>query len=487
MNNHFEFVEYIKKASSYFRDLSKPSVVPIISHLDADGISACAILNRAFMREGIPFQNTILPQLTENDIIALKDHEEPLLCFTDFGSGQVELIRKHLPDKKILILDHHELPTSETQKFTQGTLPSFETDHITHVNPHFFDIDGGSEISGSGVVYLFAKALDKENQDMAHIAVVGALGDVQEKDGALISMNKLILDDALESGRMEVKHDLKFYGVQSRTLPKILSSTTDPYFPMVSNNEPRAIQFLHEIGIDPIKDNEWKYLRDLNDAEKEKLIVELIKIRSALEDPEDIFGNYYLLTEENEGTPFRDGKEFATLLNSCGRIDKADDGIGACLNIPDYKEQALANSKEYKGYITKALRWFSSNKNNQETIHEADTYMIINAGNEILNTIIGTMISILTKSGRYPPGYIMLSMARAPNNVTKVSIRRVEKAPDDTEHKEPEKTLKEVIEQICTIAGGEFGGHDNAAGALIDTDTEEPFIKAARDVLDSLE
>jgi len=487
MDNHFDFLEYTKKASNYFADLAKPSVVPIISHLDADGISACAILNRAFMREGIPFKNTILPQLTENDIIALKSYDEPFLCFTDFGSGQIELIRKHLSDKRILILDHHELPTSEMERFTQGTLASFETDTITHVNPHFFDIDGGSEISGSGVVYLFSKSLNKANQDMAHIAVVGALGDVQEKDGNLISMNKLILDDALQSERMELKHDLKFYGVQSRTLPKILSSTTDPYFPMISNNESRAIQFLHEIGIDPIQNNEWKYLRDLTEKEKEKLIVELIKIRSALENPEDIFGNYYILTEETQGTPYRDGKEFATLLNSCGRIDKAEDGIGACLNIPEYKQQALENSKEYKGYITKALRWFSSNKDKADMIYETDSYMIINAGHEILNTIIGTMISILTKSGRYPPGYIMLSMARAPNNVTKVSIRRVEKTPDDTINKEPEKTLKEMIQEICTIAGGEYGGHDNAAGALIDTDTEESFIKTAQKVLDSLE
>lgn len=467
--------------------LEKPDTIPIVSHLDADGISACAILNQAFMREGIPFKNTILPQLTENDINTIAQWEEPVLCFTDFGSGQIELIRKHLPNKTILILDHHELPTSETEQYTPPQTNTFTDDSIIHVNPHFFGIDGGAEISGSGVVYLFAKALQKTNIDMAHIAIVGALGDVQEKEGQLISLNKLILDDALESKMLELKHDLKLYGVQTRHLPRVLSSTTDPYFPMISNNESRAIQFLHEIGIDPIKEGGWIFLRDLSEEQKERLIIELIKMRDALEDPQDIFGNYYILTNQEKGTPFRDAKEFATLLNSCGRIDKAEDGIGACLNIDEFKRQALDNSKEYKSYITHALRWFSSNKKNTDFIHTSDTYMIINAGSEILSTIIGTMISILTKSGKYPPGFIMLSMAQAPHNVTKVSIRRVQEQSTQGENETPTTTLKEVIEQICTRAGGEFGGHDNAAGALIDTSSEEEFIAIAKEVLDSLE
>ena len=51
------------------------------------------------------------------------------------------------------------------------------------MNPHLFDIDGSTEISGAGVVYLFCKALDGKNKDMAHIAIVGAIGDIQEDKG----------------------------------------------------------------------------------------------------------------------------------------------------------------------------------------------------------------------------------------------------------------------------------------------------------------
>ena len=47
--------------------------------------------------------------------------------------------------------------------------------------PHLFGIDGGKEISGAGVVFRFACAVDKSMEDFAHIAIIGAHGDMQEK------------------------------------------------------------------------------------------------------------------------------------------------------------------------------------------------------------------------------------------------------------------------------------------------------------------
>ena len=39
-----------------------------------------------------------------------------------------------------------------------------------------------------------------------------------------------------------------------------------------------------------------------------------------------LIGEVYILEKEEEGTELHDSKEFATLLNSCGRYDKAEVG-----------------------------------------------------------------------------------------------------------------------------------------------------------------
>jgi nanoRNase/pAp phosphatase (c-di-AMP/oligoRNAs hydrolase) len=43
--------------------------------------------------------------------------------------------------------------------------------------------------------------------------------------------------------------------------------------------------------------------------------------------------------------------------------------------------------------------------------------------------------------------------------------------------------LRDVIKEIVDKVGGEAGGHKYAAGALIETEKEEEFLKAAKEVL----
>ena len=45
-----------------------------------------------------------------------------------------------------------------------------------------------------------------------------------------------------------------------------------------------------------------------------------------------------------------------------------------------------------------------------------------------------------------------------------------------------DKDLTEVIRDIVSVAGGEAGGHMNAAGAMITTANEEAFIETAKNV-----
>jgi len=101
--------------------------------------------------------------------------------------------------------------------------------------------------------------------------------------------------------------------------------------------------------------------------------------------------------------------------------------------------------------------------------------VIINAQDNIISTMIGTMLSMLSKSKEFEDGTLMLGMAQAVDNTTKVSLRV---AGNDNK-----VDLTEIMKEIVERAGGEAGGHMNAAGAVIETENEEIFADAAKDVL----
>ncbi len=67
------------------------------------------------------------------------------------------------------------------------------------LNPHLYGIDGATDVSGSGVAYFAAKALNPANVDLAPIALVGALGDMQDKyeQRSLKGLNEIIVNDAV--------------------------------------------------------------------------------------------------------------------------------------------------------------------------------------------------------------------------------------------------------------------------------------------------
>ncbi len=455
-----DFFKKIEQAAVAFKKTKKDETVRVISHLDADGICASSIMIKTLNRLNRKHSVSIIHQLSEDFLKELSKESYNLYIFTDLGSGQIPLIKKYLDGKTVFVLDHHK-PSEE------------ESDDIVHVNPNFFGIEGSKEISGAGVVFLFCKSIDEKNQDLAHLAVIGAIGDVQENKG-FTKINKDILDIAVKNNKIKIERNLRLFGITTRPIHKVLEYSSDPYIPRISGSESNAIQFLHKLGIEPKEGNKWKTFNDLTGDEKKKLISAIIMERIEEENPEDVFGNIYLLTEE-ENPSISEAREFSTLLNSCGRMDKASLGIGVCLNDKKMKEKAIRNLIDYKKEISKALRWYEENKGSKDIIEEKN-FLIINAKSDVLGTVIGTLASILSKSNGIIDKYI-LSLARIDAKATKVSLRYSGKK---------DVNLKELISKITVKVNGEAGGHKSAAGALIETKDEESFIKEAEKLFKEL-
>jgi single-stranded-DNA-specific exonuclease len=462
-----DFISSMKVPAEELKSTSPSEAIRLISHLDADGISAASIIIRALNRMNRKYALSIVQQLDDSVAFSLSKEQYKTFIFTDIGSGQVSLLEKYLPEKRIFILDHHEIDRNAK-----------ENQNIFQINPHQFGIEGSTDISGAGVVFFFSQILDSRNEDMAHIALIGAIGDVQEEHG-FSPINKKLVDIAEKNGRLKVTRGLKFFGAQTKPVHKLLEQSSDFFIPGVTGSESGSVQFLNSIGVNPRgADGSWRKLSALSEDEMKKLVAGIIIARNGEKTPDEVIGFVYTLVHEEENCPLKDAKEFSTLLNACGRMGKASFGIGACLGDCRAKQQALGTLADYKKEIMKSLRWYDENSNSKNVIR-GNGYMIINAGPSVSTTIIGTMASIISKSNALPGGTIILSLAQGFDGKTKASIRVSgrEKCHFD---------MRSVVENITRASGGEAGGHRNAAGAVMPTELEGKFIESARIILDKL-
>lgn len=454
----------IVRAAALFQSFDPVKPIKIISHLDADGITACSILIRTLMQESRKYSVSIVHQLDKEKLeaFALENYEYHM--FTDLGSGSLAQIERSFKGKKVIILDHH---TPEDHSITS---PDFVV-----VNPHLHGIDGSKTISGSGIVFLFSRTLNKKYEDMAHLAIIGAIGDMQES-GGFSGLNKEILELAVQYKKMEIVKGLRCFGQQSRPIHKVLEYSSEPHIPGVSGSESGAIQFLMQLGIEPKSSLGWRKASDLSHEEMQNLIAGILIRRGPEGKSEDVIGNKYILTEERPDSLLRDAREFTTLLNACGRMDKASLGIGICLGDKETIEKAIKNQNSYRKEIVKALDWFEQNRKSDKVLG-GKGYVIINAEDNVLHTIIGTLASILAKGNDVDPDTYILSMARNPaENHTKISLR-YSGTPKGAD-------LHSILSTIIEKTGGETGGHANAAGAVIKTEKELEFIEIARAVLE---
>ncbi len=447
-----DFKEAILDAAEKFKKTSNP--IRILSNFDADGITAAAILVKAMQRLNKSFSLSIIKQITEDYLKELSKEDYKTIIIADMGSGSLSLIDKYLKDKNVFILDHHQIENFET--------------NTKFLNPLKYGINNYKEISASGVCYLFAKALNEENKDLAHLAIIGAIGDIQEDNG-FIGLNKEILEDAKE--KIEVKKGLKMFGHQTKPLHKLLMFSTDPYIPGVSGNESGTLRFLSDIGISIRADGKFRKLINLGKEELKKLTSAIIikRFENEGENPEDVLGDIYLLKDEEEGSSIKDAREFSTLLNASGRLNKSYIGVGVCLNNNKMKKEAIEMLDSYKAEIVKYLNWFYENKEN----FDHGNFVLINAKDNIKDVFIGVIMSIISRSNIYKEGTTLIGMAYG-NKEIKISSRYSGKG---------DKSLNELLLKLTSAVGGSAGGHHSAAGGFISLEKEKEFIENTKKML----
>ncbi|PSQ15601.1 recombinase RecJ [Halobacteriales archaeon QS_8_69_26] len=504
-------------ATACARRLLAADRVLLASHIDADGLTSAAVASTALERAGIPFETVFFDQLDEEGVAALAATDYDTVLLTDFGSGQLDVVAEYEAAGAFtpVVCDHHRPADAETEY---------------HLNPLLFGIDGASELSGAGAAYVLARAMaaagagptagtegatrtgesaraeqdeddgggdgiasvpagpppatdggrggtlaapDPHNRDLAALAVVGAVGDMQASGGELVGANAAIVEEGVEAGAVETGRDLALYGKQTRPLPKLLEYASDVHVPGISNDEAGTIRFLDDLPVDLKADGEWRRWVDLT-AEERRTVVSAL-VREAIDrgvparKVEELVGTTYTLPREPEGTELRDASEFSTLLNATARYDRADVGLAVCLGDRDAAlrraRRLLANHRRNLSQGLEVVK--------QEGVTREEHVQWFDAGDRIRETIVGIVAGMAVGTEGVDRGTPIVAFARKSDEETKVSARGtpglVRRGLD----------LSAVMGEAACEVGGDGGGHDVAAGATIPAGEERAFVEAA--------
>lgn len=425
--------------------LDNENIVRIISHNDSDGLSSAGLVARAISENDGQFHVSIISRLHEEFIKKLAREKYKVFFFCDMGSSEIEILSKNLKGD-VIVADHHQIT---------GEINDIEGNgNIVHLNPHLFNIDGTQELSASGTAYLIMKNFEIEH--LASMALVGAIGDMQCENGFL-GVNKIILDEGLKKGEIKVKEDIRILH-KDEYLYRALAFTFYPPLTGITGDFDSAKKFLEKIGINP----KARY-NELDKEEKEKLKESLCKINP------DIYGKIYL--DPGFGQ-LKDLRYFSEILDACGKSKEYGLALSICLkNKNEDIEKATKILKKYNEKIIKGLKWLK-----RENSKKMKNIQYVYTEDKSIKPIIGTLVSIAMSVGILDDSMPTLGLYKI-NNHVKVSARTnmsvVEKGVN----------LGKALKRASDSVGGNGGGHNVAAGAMIPYKEMNNFLNIVDEIV----
>ncbi len=478
------------RAVACAKRLCETERVLLASHIDADGLTSAAIAAQALERAEIPFETVFEKQLDDEAIEAIAATEYDTVLFTDFGSGQLDSIGEHEDAGAFtpVIADHHQPADRET---------------TFHLNPLLFGINGASELSGAGASYVLARALAAvsetttggsetatdggattarstaraDNRDLAALAVVGAVGDMQASGGELHGANQRIVEEGVDAGVLETGKDLALYGKQTRPLPKLLEYATDVHIPGISNDQQGALAFLDDLDLDLKRDGEWRRWAELTSDEKQIVASALVKRAVSRGVPaskiDGLVGTAYVLAAEPVGTELRDASEFSTLLNATARYERADVGLGVCLgDRDDALDRARKLLRTHRRNLSEGIDLVT-----REGVTHEEHLQWFHAGDQIRETIVGIVAGMAMGNGGISRSKPIIAVAEKNDEEMKISARGTHSLVRQG------LDLSVVVGGAARAVDGDGGGHDVAAGATVPNGREAEFIQHADEIV----
>lgn len=433
--------------------------IKIYSHIDCDGICSGAILSTILDRQNkehdIDFVN--LDVLDDIDL----DHE--LTIFSDLGSGQ-RIDTKAKENQKIIILDHHpplrDLNYADDKDYT-----------YLEINPIHHGIDGSYYVCGGGLCYFLAREFGYS--DLSWIGVLSAIGDMQNtKTGHFEGLNRIIQQDAIDGGYLElIENDINIYGRNTRPLFVALSYFSDVQLP-ITNNTTETMAILEELGID--EKHNRKTLNELTMEEKSRLFQKLVEMISKVVPgryikyiPQLIIGDSYTFLKEDEDSFLRDGSEFSTAMNACGRNHEEKVAMEVLKGDRiEALDQLESISKTHRYNLATSISKIA--ESDETNIIELENLQYFD-GTGIKPEIVGTVTGMILGYCNWKKPII--GFTQTDDEGLKISLRCSRLLSYDGIH------FGQIIREIANEVGGTGGGHAMACGAYIPIDKKQEFIE----------
>ena len=447
---------------SFFKDkisdcIRSKKSISVITHSDCDGIASGSIITKALIRAGAKCTVRTSKEFSQDVIKSLKKDSRNFHIVTDFGGGFANNLDQSLGEDWI-VLDHHQIL-------------EYENDNPRVINAWKYDIDGGTEICAGGMAFFAAMSLDEKNSDLSALAVVAALGDRQDQGErkSFTSKNFEIATVAKDLGLLDIDLDLLLVGRETRPLPEALAFTSQPFIEGLTWNRDACLSLLNSSGIQLKDGGRWRVPAELDEDEKRIIIEEITKFtteKNSTDIMSELIGNTYTLPREDRRSFLRDGREFSTLLNSCGRISKSGVGIAICMGDRNkILEEGESILSEYRKLIKEYMNVLT---NERWRISESKNCVMVNGEGIVPETMTGTISSLIAGSTKNL-GKIIILRTKGEENTIKFSSRKSFGCKSPINLSELMKTGAEKFDGIG-------GGNNAAAGAKITKDKLNDFL-----------
>ena len=452
-----------EESLSLFKDkisdcIKSKKSISITTHIDCDGLTSGSIIAKALIREGAKCTLRTSKEFSKNIVESFKTDSRDFHIVTDLGGGFAKDLNQTLGDDWI-VLDHHQI--SEEEKDNQNVINAWK-----------YGMDGGSEICAGGMAYLAAMALDEKNSDLSEIAVVSALGDRQDQGDrkSFTGKNFEIANTAKELGLVEIDLDLLLVGRETRPLAEAIAFTSQPFIEGLTWNKETCLSILKSSGIKLKEEGRWRVPAELTEEEKKlviKTITDFSPDKNTTEVMSELIGYTYTFPKEDKRSFLRDGREYSTMLNSCGRINRS--GVGMAICMGDRNQVLTEGEGILTDYRKKIKEYMNILSNERWRISENENCIMVNGEDIVPETMTGTISSLIAGSPKNI-GKIVILRTRGEGNTIKFSSRKSFGCKSKI-------NLSELMRTGAEKFDGIGGGHNAAAGAKITKDKLDEFLK----------
>lgn len=422
----------LKKAADA---VERSTEVRVISHNDADGISAAGVICSFLFRKCKPFQCTMAKGFDEK-LVRESIHGCDLLIIADMGSNDIMTLESlGIP---VVVLDHHK--------------PERDSEKIIHINPHVFGIDGATSGCGSSMAMLLAITVSENNWDLSWMAFGGIVGDRQHMRG-MSGVNTYLFQEAVKRKCMEERPGQI---ITDGLLKDALFTTSEPFVVGVSGDRQGVSDILTEANVldnlhyESLEQNQQMKLNSL-------LMLKLLEQGSTLANFEELMCNRYYSAD---GKVFC--KDLADVLTACGKSDSQSLGLAMLMGDKKAANEASALSEKF----SMTLLQTSMEVQSKGMLQAQHIQYFICPNQDVSSETCSVMMQWV--GDRSKP---TLSLSHKGGDV-RISSRANKHIVDGLG-----VDLGAALKTACAIAGGSGGGHNVASGGKIPLGKEEAFIK----------